>query len=338
MNLEASIGDLNFKIPIYNASGPRCTTFQELTQLSLSESAAILTKSTTLLPRDGNPEPRYWGKSDPLVSYVTNKIYSGNTLSINSTGLANLGYEFYGVQAKTFNQLRPDKPFIISIAGLSLEDNLEMIRYYHKMRQEHRPKALEINLSCPNISGKPQVGYDLTGLRSYIHRIYETFQEFSEAQRIMWGVKLPPYFDQEHFQMVADVLKVYPMKFVTCVNSLGNGLFIDTEKEETRIKPNGGFGGVGGNIVLPIALANVHRFRQLLPENIKVIGCGGVRTGEEVFQHILAGAEVVQIGTQYMEEGPKVFERLRKELEEIMDKKGYDKLEDFRGKLKVRMK
>jgi dihydroorotate dehydrogenase (fumarate) len=150
-----------------------------------------------------------------------------------------------------------------------------------------------------------------------------------------FGLKLPPYFDAVHFDTVADIIKRYErVKYVTCINSLGNGLIIDTEKESVTIKPKNGLGGIGGKYILPFALSNIYQFRQRLPDTIDIVGCGGVTSGNEVFQHILVGASAVQIGTTVREEGIKAFERIHNELVDIMKNKGYKKLNDFKGKLK----
>ena len=69
-------------------------------------------------------------------------------------------------------------------------------------------------------------------------------------------------------------------------------------------------------------------------EDISVIGCGGVKSGQDVFEHILCGATAVQVGTQLMREGMDCFERLEQELKAIMMQKGYSSVEDFRGKLR----
>jgi dihydroorotate dehydrogenase (fumarate) len=130
---------LNQDLPtcIYNASGPKCTSLPELITLARSpHTAATLTKSTTLLQREGNPHPRYWESSD-------------SSLTINSTGLANLGYQAYGEFAHTIKQINAKKPYIISVAGLSSSDNLQILEYYNHL--EHEIDAIELNLSCPNL-------------------------------------------------------------------------------------------------------------------------------------------------------------------------------------------
>ena len=148
------------------------------------------------------------------------------------------------------------------------------------------------------------------------------------------GVKLPPYFDMPHFDMMAEVLNNFPISFVTCVNSIGNGLVVDPVSETTVIKPKHGFGGIGGDFIKPTALANVRKFYTLLDKTVSVIGCGGIKNGQDAFEHILCGASAVQIGTQFMREGEGCFERIEKELSSIMKDKGYSSIEDFKGSLK----
>ena len=85
--------------------------------------------------------------------------------------------------------------------------------------------------------------------------------------------------------------------------------------------------------IKPTALANVHAFYQRLKPEIQIIGTGGVKSGRDAFEHILCGASMVQVGTALQKEGVAVFDRITKELKEIMEEKGYETLEDFRGKL-----
>lgn len=120
---------------------------------------------------------------------------------------------------------------------------------------------------------------------------------------------------------------------MTCCNSIGNGLVIDFENESTVIKPKNGHGGIGGDYIKPIALANVRQFYKNLGNKLDVIGCGGVKSGRDVFEHILAGASAVQIGTSLYKNGPEHFNIILGELEDIMRKKKYVYLSDFKGKL-----
>lgn len=294
--------------PIFNAAGPRCVTKEELERIGESKAAAIMSKSCTLEAREGNPEPRY---------------YELGPNSINSMGLPNLGYKEY---ATIFPELKKyDKPLFISASGLKLEDNLTIIKELNKVEGLN---GIELNLSCPNIIGKPQMGYDVEQSR-------EVLQEVGKVCKKPLGVKLPPYFDMAHFKEIATILNESTVKFVTCINSPGNGLVIDTEKEEVVIKPKGGFGGMGGPMVKPHGLANVRMFRTLLKGEISVIGVGGITTGKDVFEYILTGADAVQLATVFMQENTFVFERIVNEFTDFVEKKGYSSLDEFKGKLKV---
>lgn len=66
---------------------------------------------------------------------------------------------------------------------------------------------------------------------------------------------------------------------------------------------------------------------------IKVIGTGGIKSGKDAFEHLLCGASMLQIGTELQKEGVKIFERIEKELKDIMEAKGYTSIDQFRGKL-----
>jgi dihydroorotate dehydrogenase (fumarate) len=148
------------------------------------------------------------------------------------------------------------------------------------------------------------------------------------------GVKLPPYFDPAHHEKMARVIKRVGVDFLSLINSVGNGLVVDSERESVVIKPKGGFGGLGGAVIKPVALANVRAFWKLFEGRIPIIGVGGVMTGTDVFEHLLCGASAVQIGTVLVEEGVGAFERLEQELSALLAKKGYASPQACRGQLK----
>jgi dihydroorotate dehydrogenase (fumarate) len=118
------------------------------------------------------------------------------------------------------------------------------------------------------------------------------------------------------------------------INSVGNGLVVDPETETVVIKPKGGFGGLGGTIIKPVALANVRAFYKIFEGRIPIIGTGGVVNGVDAFEHFLCGASAVQIGTVLVEEGLGVFGRLETELAALLEKKGYKSVEACRGKVR----
>jgi len=307
-SLATEIGGIALPVCLYNASGPLCTTREELDELGRSDAGAILSKSATLEKRAGNPEPRYfetpWG-------------------SINSMGLPNEGYQYYLDYAARVASFR--KPYLVSVSGMCFDDNVAIIK---AVSARDHIAGVELNLSCPNLPGKPQTGYDFEQSRVLLDRVFE-------LATCPVGIKLPPYFDLPHFEMMAAVLNDFPVAFVTCVNSIGNGLVVDPDNEVVVIKPKSGFGGIGGDFIKPTALANVRQFYTLLRKDIAIVGCGGVKSGIDAFEHILCGASAVQVGTQLMREGVGCFARIAEELAAVMEEKGYQNLEQFRGKLKT---
>ena len=306
MKLSMTIAGVTFPSCFMNASGALCVTRDELLALGRSRAGAIVTKSMTVEPRTGNPEPRYYG-------------FSGG--SINSMGLPNLGYLAYAELIPELKQF--GKPVIASIAGLCEDDFLTMARVINQAK----PDLIEVNLSCPNIPGKPQIAYDPVDSERLLKRVRPLIT-------VPMGVKLPPYFDPAHHAVMAEVIGRCGVDYLNLINSVGNGLVIDPKRETPVIKPKGGFGGLGGSLIKPVALANVRAFWKLLSGRIPIIGTGGVVQGLDAFEHILCGASAVQVGTVLVEEGLGVFERLERELEAELAARGGRRVEDYRGRLK----
>jgi len=306
IDLTTTIAGVRFSSCFMNASGALCVTRQELEALGRSRSGAIVTKSMTLEPRSGNPEPRYHG------------FPAG---SINSMGLPNLGYLAY---ARIIPELRKfGKPIIASIAGFREEDFVTIAGVIN----ESRPDLIEVNLSCPNIPGEPQIGYDAQASERLLMKVRKVVS-------VPMGVKLPPYFDPAHQEKMVGVLERGGVQFLSLINSVGNGLVVDPDRESVVIKPKGGFGGLGGSMIKPVALANVRAFWKLFGGKLPIIGTGGVCSGSDAFEHVLCGATAVQIGTTLVEEGMGAFERLEHELASLLEKKGYASVLACRGKLK----
>ncbi len=325
-DLSTCIGNIYLPSPLYNASGVWCTDYTQLDiVLNNIATGAVVTKSCTLKPREGNPNPRYFDKINKLDAL---------SASINSMGLPNKGIDYY-LEVAAHIENPKHKPFFLSVCGLSVEENLQILQnvvsYEHSNRYIN---GIELNLSCPNIIGKPQLGYDFPALTETLRKIFE----INALDKYTVGIKLPPYFEEVHWGQATDVIEPYAksshINFLTCCNSIGNGLVIDYENESTVIKPKYGHGGIGGDYIKPIALANVRQFYNTLGNKLDIIGCGGVKSGRDAFEHILAGASAVQVGTSIQLHGPDQFKLIFMELEDIMTKKGYVSLNSFKGKLK----
>ena len=293
-SLRTKIAGFSFDNCLMNAAGVACMTVEELEEVRQSAAGSFVTKTATLEARAGNPEPRY--RDVPLGS-------------INSMGLPNQGIDYYLDYLLSLQESQPERTFFLSLVGMSPDETHTLLK---KVQNSGFKGITELNLSCPNVPGKPQIAYDFETTERILG---EAFGYFDKPL----GIKLPPYFDIVHFDQAAEVFNRHPLKFVNCVNSIGNGMYI--EDESVVIRPKNGFGGIGGEYIKPTALANVHAFYQRLNPSIQIIGTGGVYTGRDAFEHILCGASMVQIGTALHQQGVEVFERVSLGLKAIMDAK-----------------
>jgi len=303
---KTEVAGINFDSYILNASGPKDSTLEELEVIAESDSAAITMKSCTFEPREGNAEPRYA------------RLQFG---SIQSMGLPNLGYQEY---IKLASQLKKyNKPIVASIAGLTVDDYQKMVKGF----QNSEVHLIEINLSCPNLEGKSPIAYNFKQTELVLSKIVNLGEK-------PIGLKLPPYYDENQYERMTKLIQQYNISFITCINSIGNALIIDPEKEIPVIKPKKGFGGLSGQYIKPVALANVRRFYELLMDKVSIIGVGGIKSGSDAFEFLLAGADAIQIGTTFEKEDSSCFKRINEELKEILQEKGYNSIQEVKGKLK----
>ena len=244
VSTATKVGQFTFANCLMNAAGVHCMTKEELAEVDASAAGSFVTKTGTLEARPGNPEPRY--VNVPLGS-------------INSMGLPNNGFEYYLDYVIELQKQPNTKNHFLSLVGLSPEETHTILK---KVQESDYEGLVELNLSCPNVPGKPQIAYDFETTTEILTEVFSYFTK-------PLGVKLPPYFDIVHFDQAAAVFNQFPLLFVNCVNSIGNGLYI--EDESVVIKPKNGFGGIGGDYIKPTALANVHAFYQRLNLKSKLL-------------------------------------------------------------------
>jgi dihydroorotate dehydrogenase (fumarate) len=320
ISIATSIAGIELSTCVYNASGPRTGSAAALAKIAGSSAGAILTKSATLASQTGNPQPRTWHSPDDKAS-------------MNSEGLPNSGIDYY-IDATTIGETLEgcpegtNKPYMVSISGKTLDDNLEMLDRISKVQD--KIASVELNLACPNVIGKPIIAYDFDQMKM----ILKTIQ--SKKYSFILGLKLPPYLDSKHLQEAASIINQYStmVRYVVCINTIGNALAVDDVSESPFIASNNGLAGLSGPAVKYTALANVRQMRQHLKPEIDIIGVGGKESGTDVFNMLLCGASAVQVGTCHWKEGPKCFDRICDELKEVVSKKGYSDIKSVIGKLK----
>ena len=321
VSLSTTVAGVSLSSCVYNASGPRTGSSAAMSKIASSKAGGVLAKSATLESQTGNDLPRCFHSTD-------------ENASLNSEGLPNAGIDYY-VSSSTISETIGDtqKAYMVSISGKTLDDNLEMLRRIASSNSKGEIAAVELNLACPNIIGKPIIAYDFEQMESVLKSVSDLAKKVSLPPL---GVKMPPYLDGPHFARAASVLNKYShvVKYIASINTIGNALAIDVHAEMPAIRPKGGFAGLSGKAVKYTALANVQKMRELLSPEIDVVGVGGITSGEDVFEMILCGATAVQVGTCHWTEGPKCFDRICSELTTLMEEKGYTSISDFKNKLK----
>jgi dihydroorotate dehydrogenase (fumarate) len=220
-------------------------------------------------------------------------------------GLPNQGLHYY-------TSYHPKGVYILSVYAYDVDELDELFNNNNKM--------IEVNLSCPNVNNNLLEQIDI-----YLDKINKI-----KDNKIV-GVKLPPFLYQHDIKDISFLLIKYNIDFITCCNTIPNCLVIKDDKTTL-------YNDVGGMSYKPLSLSNVFQFYKLLKNKIDIIGCGGIQTGQDVYDYILCGATCVQIGAQILREGVECLQRIDKELQDIMILKNYKNINDFKGKIDLRSK
>jgi dihydroorotate dehydrogenase (fumarate) len=275
MAKEYIIGDIKFNNPILNASGCWSTNEEQLTNLYNSNLGGIIAKTCTLFSKDGNPEPNYY--------------YSENQgIHLNSKGLPNLGYQFYrNITNKFIN-----KPYIISIAFENYEKLKILLEDYNNY--VNRNMLVEINLSCPNLESE---------IPGYYSEVVEHLLDFIiklNIKHLNFGLKFPPFLQKVAINEMAKVLNKfsYILKYIVLSNSIPNCVSISPSDGNPVLKNV--YGGLSGKLNKYISLSNVMQFSKILNKNIRIVGCGGIDTMEDVLDYLNNGADFVQLASCFL--------------------------------------
>ena len=233
----------------------------------------------------------------------------------------------------------PAKPFIVSVSGsvsevaaccthlLELQNHPERFRWKPDGDYGDLVMMMEINLSCPNIPGKPPPAYDGAALSEYITAISEAIQMTGAGNGIPMhvGIKTPPYTYAGQFgtliQAFERSVELYggcPISFITATNTLGSCLVLNADGGSTLGSANGsGVGGLAGDALHPLALGNVKTIKQMLNaslfeelKRIAIIGIGGVSDAGGYKRMRKVGAMAVGVGTALGLDGVKIFEKI----------------------------
>ncbi|MBL4752043.1 MAG: dihydroorotate dehydrogenase [Flavobacteriales bacterium] len=264
--LKVKLKDITFDTPILVASGTYGYGNEVEGLADVSKLGGIITKSVTRLPREGNPPPRITETAAGML---------------NSIGLANLGVEAYCKEKIPFlNEL--DTKIIINVAGTAMSDYIETFEMLENHGGNH--VGYEINISCPNVK---EGGMEFGVSPKMTEQLTKELRSRTDRILIM---KLSP--NVTRIQDIGLAAEAGGADAVSAINTVV-GMGIDVKKRKVKLHTI--YGGLSGPAIKPVALACVHKLNKVL--SIPIIGLGGISTAEDVLEFILAGADLVQVGT-----------------------------------------
>jgi dihydroorotate dehydrogenase (NAD+) catalytic subunit len=305
MKLEVKIGNVTFKNPVWVASG----TFgygKDLEEfLDLGDIGAIVTKTVTKAPREGNPPPRIVETPSGLL---------------NSIGLENKGIGHFKKECLPFLKKIKTR-VIVSIAG----DNKEEFVYCAgELAGRDRPDAIEINLSCPNVS-HGATKYSLlaqdTGLTESITRAVR------ENTKCAIIAKLTPNVTD-----ITEAAKAAEAGGADAVSLVNTYFAMAVDAEERKPLIGNVTGGLSGPAIKPMALKAVWDVYNAV--KIPVVGIGGIMRGTDVAEFMLCGARAVQLGTANFVD-PTGHKRVLKEFTAYLKRQRISGLDELVGRLHI---
>jgi len=297
LDFSTKIGSKRFSNPIFTASGC-ASSGQELSQFfPLTEIGAIVTKSIMTKARTGRATPRMAETPSGML---------------NSIGLQGPGIDAF---------LENDIPWlvansakiIVSIAGETVDEYGVLAR---RLRAVPGISAVEVNISCPNVENRGQV--------FACHP--DTATAVIESVRRNIGGELPIVAklspDVTNIVEIAQSVINAGVDGLALINTL-LGMVIDTNTMKPKLA--GKTGGLSGPAIRPVAVRAIYQVHQAFP-NTPIVGMGGVASGRDAFELVLAGATAVSIGTATFG-NPTAVLQIRDQLSELLLEKG---ITDFR--------
>jgi dihydroorotate dehydrogenase (NAD+) catalytic subunit len=263
--LETTLCGVSLRNPVIAASGTFAYGIEFQGIVDLKRVGAFVVKGISREPIHGNPAPRLWEATAGMI---------------NSVGLQNIGVKAF-VRDKVPALREIPTPFFVNVFGYAPDDYGEVIR---ALEDVDGPAGYELNVSCPNTRhGGMFFGSDPELLAELIALV-------KPLARRPLIVKLSP--NVTRIQPLAHVAEAEGADALSLVNTFV-ALAIDAHTRRPRI--GAGFGGLSGPAIKPIALRMVYEAAQSV--SIPVIGMGGIVTGEDAAEFLIAGAAAVEIGT-----------------------------------------
>ena len=301
VDMSTTLGNAWFPSPIFTASGC-ASSGKELAQFfPLNSIGAVVTKSVMSKPRHGRPTPR---------------------MAETPSGMLNsIGLQGPGIDAFLANDvpwlLEQKARVIVSIAGETIEEYSTLAR---KLRSVSGLSAVEVNISCPNVENRGLVfACDPDASRRVIDGVRKTIGgELPIIAKLSPDVTNLPEIARGVVEAGADALAL--------INTvLGMVINLDTMKPHL----GGKTGGLSGPAIRPVAVRAIYQVHAALPST-PILGMGGVSSGRDALELILAGASGVSIGTASFG-NPTALIKIQSELRDLLASRGFATLKDAVG-------
>jgi dihydroorotate dehydrogenase (NAD+) catalytic subunit len=301
IDLSTRLGGVTFPNPVFTASGCAAAG-QELDQFfDVSALGGVVTKSIMLNARSGRPTPRMAETPSGML---------------NSIGLQGPGIDAFLDHDLAWLGERGARA-VVSIAGGSIDDYAKLA-----VRLRGRPEVamVEVNISCPNVEDRGQVfACDPSAAAGVVQAVRR-----NTDTRVPVFAKLSP--DVTDIAAIARSCVDAGADGLSVINTL-LGMVIDTETMRPAL--GGITGGLSGPAIRPVAVRCVWQVHEALPD-VPILGMGGIRTGLDALEFVLAGASAVSVGTTVFGD-PTAPIRVLHELAHALAQRGFERLEDAVG-------
>ena len=296
--MKVKIAGVEFKNPVTVASGTFGSGMEYGEFVDLNRLGAITTKGVANVPWEGNPTPR-----------VT-EVYGG---MLNAIGLQNPGIDVFIERDLAFLE-KYDTRVIVNVCGHTVEEYLEVVE---RLSDEKRVDLLEINVSCPNVK---QGAIAFGQKASELEKITKAIKEKAKQPVIM---KLSP--NVTDIAEMARAAESAGADAISLINTI-TGMKIDVRTRKFVLANK--TGGMSGPAIKPVAVRMVYQASHAV--NIPVIGMGGIMTGEDAIEFMLAGAAMVSVGAaNFINPGASI--QVLEEMEKYMERYGVNDINELVG-------
>ena len=285
MNTQVTIAGVTFQNPVMTASGTFGSGMEYSEFVDLNRLGAVVTKGVANVPWPGNPVPR------------VAEVYGG---MLNAIGLQNPGIQvFMEIDIPFLKQFHTK--IIVNVCGKTVEDYVDVVE---RLGEEDAVSMLEINVSCPNVKeGAIAFGQKADAL-------YHITQEIKKHAKQPVIMKLSP--NVTDITEMARAAEAAGADALSMINTI-TGMKIDVHRRSFAIANK--TGGMSGPAIKPVAVRMVYQAAHAV--KIPIIGMGGISTGEDAVEFLLAGASAVSVGAMNFAD-PCATIRVLEEIESYM--------------------